>query len=319
MKKLTLLLVVLILACGSAFGQTKVKIGVSMPAAAAGFMGGANWWAKKAIDDWKKKDPSLEFYFVTAENVTKQAADLEDLVAKGINSLCVFPYDASLTSVIEKIYQKGIYTVVLDRGTTKPVYDVWLRNDDEGYATQGMEQVCKLLNNRGNVVIIEGVPSPINTIRVDMIKAVAAKYPGIKLLDSQPAYWNRQKALEVMENYLQKYKQIDAVYTADDDMLAGALQAYKESGRRDLKAAVGGACMKEMVKKIIDGTDPLIKVNVTYPPDVLATGVSLAVVGVKGRTFEGFYQKKLPVRIILASELVTKENAKDYYHPDSPF
>jgi ribose transport system substrate-binding protein len=299
MKKLVLVLLILLLACGGAFAQAKIKIGVSMPAAMAGFMGGATWWAKKAIDDWTKKDPSLEFYFVAAENVAKQAGDLEDLVVKGIKALCVFPYDASLTSVIEKIYEKGIYTVVLDRGTTKPVYDVWLRNDDEGYATQGMEQVCQRLGYKGNVVILEGVPSPINTIRTDMIKAVAAKYSGIKILDSQPAYWNRQKALEVMENYLQKYKSIDAIYTADDDMLMGALQAYKESGRRDLKVAVGGACMKE--------------------PDVLATGVSLAVVGVKGRVFEGFYQKKLPVRIILASELVTKENARDYYHPDSPF
>jgi len=319
MKKCVLVLLAMLLACGGVFAQAKIKIGVSMPAAMAGFMGGATWWAKKAIDDWTKKDPSLEFYFVAAENVTKQASDLEDLVVKGIKSLCVFPYDASLTSVIEKIYNKGIYTVVLDRGTTKPVYDVWLRNDDEGYATQGMEQVCKLLGYKGNVVVLEGVPSPINTIRIDMIKAVAAKYTGITILDSQPAYWNRQKALEVMENYLQKYPKIDAIYTADDDMLMGGLQAYKESGRKDLKVAVGGACMKELVKKIMDGSDPLIKVDVTYPPDVLATGVSLAVVGVKGRVFEGFYQKKLPVRIILASELVTKENAKDYYHPDSPF
>jgi ribose transport system substrate-binding protein len=319
MKKLVLVLLIVLLAGGGVFAQAKIKIGVSMPAAAAGFMGGATWWAKKAIADWTKKDPSLEFYFVAAETVAKQAGDLEDLVVKGVKSVCIFPYDASLTSVIEKIYEKGIYTVVLDRGTTKPCYDVWLRNDDEGYATQGMEQVCKLLGYKGNVVLIEGVPCPITTIRTDMSKAVAAKYPGIKILDFQPAYWNRQKALEVMENYLQKYRQIDAIYTADDDMLMGALQAYKESGRKDLKVAVGGACMKELVKKIMDDSDPLVKADVTYPPDVLATGVSLAVLGVKGRTFEGFYQKKLPVRIILASELVTKENAKDYYHPDSPF
>jgi ABC-type sugar transport system substrate-binding protein len=29
-----------------------------------------------------------------------------------------------------------------------------------------------------------------------------------------------------------KYKQIDAVYTADDDMMLGAMQAYKESGEK---------------------------------------------------------------------------------------
>ena len=47
--------------------------------------------------------------------------------------------------------------------------------------------------------------------------------------------------------------------------------------------------------------------------------MSLAVVGLRGRVFEGFYQKKLPLRIILASELITRENAKSYYVPEAVF
>ena len=72
------------------------------------------------------------------------------------------------------------------------------------------------------------------------------------------------------------------------------------------------------VKKIMDD-DAVIKADATYPPDVVATGVSLAVLGVRGRTFEGFYQKKLPLRMILPSELITKENAKAYYVPGAAF
>ena len=212
----------------------------------------------------------------------------------------------------------GIYTVVLDRGVTKPVYDVWLRNDDQAYARNGMTWVCDQLHGKGNVVLIEGIPSPINDIRVNTAKDVAKTFPGIKILDSQPGNWNRQKALEVMQNYLQKYPHIDAVYTADDDMLQGAMQAYAESKRKDIKVWMGGGGMKEMVKRIMDG-DPMIKADATYPPDVVATGVSLAVLGVRGRTFEGFYQKKLPNLIILNSEMITKANAAEYYHPDAPF
>ena len=115
-----------------------------------------------------------------------------------------------------------------------------------------------------------------------------------------------------------KAKEINAVYTADDDMLEGALQAYKESGRKDVKIMFGGAAKKEIVKRIMDG-DPLVRADATYPPDVVATGVSVAVVGLRGRVYEGFYQKKLPLRMILPSELVTKENAKDYYQPAAAF
>jgi ribose transport system substrate-binding protein len=181
-----------------------------------------------------------------------------------------------------------------------------------------MEWICKELGYKGNVVLIEGVPSVISDLRTKVAKDIAAKYPGIKVLDSQPGMWNKEKALAVMENYLSKYKAIDAVYTADDDMLEGALQAYKESGRKDIKIMFGGAAKKEIVKRIMDG-DPLVRANATYPPDVCATAVSMAVVGLRQRVFEGFYQKKLPLRIILGSELITKENAKSYYVPEAVF
>jgi len=325
MRKVLLAVAITVLAAfGSAASAQdaatkKLKIGVTMPTADHGWMGGANWWAKRAMDDWKKKDPNVEFVFKTSGDVTKQVADIEDMLVQGVNGLVIFPFEsAPLTPVTEKAYQKGVYVVVMDRGVTKPVYDVYLSNDDESYARQAMEWIAKQLNYKGNVVLIEGVPSVISDLRTKVAKDVAAKYPGIKVLDSQPGYWNKEKALAVMENYLAKYKAIDAVYTADDDMLEGALQAYKESGRKDVKIMFGGAAKKEIVKRIMDG-DPLVRANATYPPDVTATAVSLAVVGLRQRVFEGFYQKKLPIRIILGSELITHENAKSYYVPEAVF
>ncbi|MFO7632827.1 MAG: substrate-binding domain-containing protein [Caldilinea sp.] len=295
-----------------------IKIGYSMPAATHGYMARAIYWAEKGMADWKAQDPTIEFVFVTADSVTKQANDIEDLIQQDIDALIVFPFDASVTSVVEKAFTAGIYTIVMDRGTTKPVYNVYLSNDDEGYARTGMEYVAEQLGYAGNIVIIEGIPTPINTVRVDAMKAVVEKYPNMTIIDSQPGDWNVQKSLAVMENYLQKYDQIDAVYTADDDMMLGAMQAYKESGRTDIKMFLGGGADKRVIKTIMDGSDPLVTANVTYPPDQCATVVSLAVMGARDFPLPGFYQQKLPVRIILAAELVTAENAASYYFPDEP-
>jgi len=325
MKKLLMAMCIALLtaqgspASAQSSATKKLKIGVTMPTADHGWMGGSNWWAKKSMDDWKKKDPNVEFVFKTSGDVTKQVADIEDMLVQGVDGLVVFPFEsAPLTPVVEKAHGKGVYVVVLDRGVTKPVYDVYLSNDDESYARQAMEWICKELNYKGNIVLIEGVPSVISDLRTKTAKDIAAKYPGIKVLDSQPGNWNKEKALAVMENYLAKYKSIDAVYTADDDMLEGALQAYKESGRKDIKIMFGGAAKKEVVKRIMDG-DTLVRADATYPPDVVASGVSLAVVGLRQRVFEGFYQKKLPLRIILGSELITRANAKVYYLPEAVF
>ena len=291
------------------------KIGVSLPTATHGYMGRVNWWVQKAVKDWEEKHPELEFLVVSADSVTKQASDIEDLMIKEIDALVCFPFDSSLTAVIEKVYNSGIYTVVLDRGATKPVYDVYISNDDEGYTREGTKWIAEQLGGKGKLVIIEGIPSVINSIRVDTIKATA-KETGLEVLDSQPGMWNPEKALAVMENYLQKYPEIDAVYTADDDMMKGALQAYKESGRDDIKIFLGGGADKEILEMIMNDSNPLVKANVTYPPDCIATAVGLAVLGLNDQVFEGFYQKKLPIRIILAAELVTKENAEQYYVAD---
>jgi ribose transport system substrate-binding protein len=317
-KKTCLVAVVAFVVVGMGFAAPRVMIGVSIPFADHGWTGGANWWARKAIEDWKAKDPDLMFVLSAADTVQKQAADMEEMLVKGVRSVVVLPIDQSLTATVEKVYRKGIYTVVLDRGVTRPVYDVWLRNDDAAFARNGMGWVCDQLKGKGNVVLIEGIASSLNDIRVATARGVARLYPGIRILDSRPGNGDRQKAQEVMQKYLAKYPHIDAVYTADDDMLQGAMQAYAESRRKDIRVWMGGGGMKEIVKKIIDG-DATIKADATYPPDVVATGVSLAVLGVRGRTWEGFYQKKLPVTIILNSEMITGANAQEYYHPDAPF
>ncbi len=52
--------------------------------------------------------------------------------------------------------------------------------------------------------------------------------------DTGYSTWRLEPA-EVADRYGElstKYKQIDAVYTADDDMMLGAMQAYKESGEK---------------------------------------------------------------------------------------
>ncbi len=319
-KKTLLVMLASLLLPLSASAQSKVKVGVSIPTADHGWTGGINWWAKKAIADWQAKDKNVEFFLVTADNPQKQVNDVEDLMSKGINALVILAHDsAPLTPVVKKAYEKGIYVVSVDRGLTEPAQNVYIAGDNPGLGAVSAEWLGKAMGGKGQIVVLEGIPCVINSERVDTFKLVLGKkFPGVKILDSQPAYWDTQKGLQVMENYLQKYKQIDAVWAQDDDVLIGVLQAIKESGRKDIKIALGGAGSKIMVKKVMDG-DPLVKADVTYPPSMIATGISLAVDGVQNRSLSGFYQKKIPSKVILASEPVTKENAKDYYFPESVY
>jgi ribose transport system substrate-binding protein len=296
-----------------------IKIGVSIPSADHGWTGGVVYWTEKAIADWKAKDPNVEFVLATADSPATQVGDIEDLMAQDIDGLVVLPHDsASLTPVVKEVKEAGKYVVVIDRGLTEPVEDVYVAGDNPGLGRVSGEWMAEQLGGAGNIVVLEGIPTVINTERVEAFNAVMANYPGITILDSQPAMWSTQKGLEIMENYLQKYDSIDAVWAQDDDVLKGVLQAYEESGRDDIKFFLGGAGSKDIIKMIMDG-DPRVQADVTYPPSMAATAISLAVMGMRGQHLDGFYQQQVPRSTVLAAELVTKENAENYYEPDSVY
>ncbi|HOO33071.1 MAG TPA: ABC transporter substrate-binding protein [Thermotogota bacterium] len=316
---LSVLLIVLMVFAGSVFGAEKIKIGVSIPSADHGWTGGIVWYAQQAIQDWQAKDPDIEFFLVTADGPAKQVGDVEDLMVKGIDALVILAHDsAPLTPIVAEAYDEGIFIVSVDRGLTKPVENVYVAGDNPGMGRVSGQWMAEALNGKGKIVVLEGIPCVINSERVDAFNEVIAQYPGIEILDSQPANWSTQKGLEIMENYLQKYNEIDAVWAQDDDVLKGVLQAYKESGRDDIKLFLGGAGSKEMIKKVLDN-DSLVKADVTYPPSMIATGISMAVLSLRGEPLNGFYQKQIPSKIILAAELITPENAADYYVPESIF
>ena len=71
----------------------------------------------------------------------------------------------------------------------------------------------------------------------------------MKILDAKYANWNRDDAFKVMQDYLTRFKQIDAVWAADDDMMIGVLKAIDQAKRTDIKQVFGGAGSKEAVKR----------------------------------------------------------------------
>ena len=121
----------------------------------------------------------------------------------------------------------------------------------------------------------------------------------------------KDRFLKLMEKYLQKYAKVDGVWAGDDDVLIGALKAYKESKRKDVKVFVGGGGAKAIVRMVKD-KDPLVKATVTYPPRMIETGADLALKGLRNN-------KKNPGarEVVVKSEVVTPANAAKHYFPDS--
>ncbi|GAD04183.1 substrate-binding domain-containing protein [Agarivorans albus] len=295
-----------------------LKVGVSVPSADHGWTAGLLWWAEKAADDFKKSEDDIEFYVVAASSGSKQVGDVEDLMIKGIDALVILPHNpATLQKVIEEAYGSGIYTVVVDRELETPAQNVFIAGDNAGLGSVSGEWLAKEMDGKGKVVVIEGMSIPINKQRVDAFNEVIAQHKGMSILDSQPADWSTQKALAVMENYLQKHPEIDAVWCQDDDMLKGVMQAIKESGRTDIKTVLGGAGSQDIIKMVVDG-NPVVRATVTYPPSMVASGIALAITGARHEMLGKMYHSA-PSRVILAAELIDTNNASEFVVTDAAY
>ena len=159
-------------------------------------------------------------------------------------------------------------------------------------------------------MVIRGLPIPIDQQRQDGFDA-AIKGSGVKVLEKQFGNWNRDDAFKVMQDYLTKYPKIDVVWCQDDDMTVGVLQAIEQAKRTDIQYVIGGAGMKDMVKKVMDG-DKMVPVDVAYPPSMVGTALELTAAHL-------FDQVPVQGSYILDATLITKDNAKEWYFPDSPF
>ena len=293
----------------------KQTIGVSIPSADHGWTAGVVYWANQAKKDLEAKYPGLSIIVKTAKDSGEQANQIQDLASiNKINALVILPQEsAPLTRPVANLKKQGVFTLVVDRALTdNTAQDAYVAGDNPGLGKVSADYVGKTLGGKGNIVVLRGIATVIDNQRVDAFEGVIkSKYPNVKILDKQYANWNRDDGFKVMQDYLTRFPKIDAVWAQDDDIAVGVLKAIQQANRSDIKFVLGGAGMKEMVKKVQDG-DKLITADVTYPPKMVYEAISLLA---KAR----MTNTAVPKTTIIPSVLVTKQNAAQFYYPTSPF
>jgi ribose transport system substrate-binding protein len=298
----------------SAIAADKVTLGVAIPTATHGFTGGIVWWANEAKKELEKAHPDLKIIIKTAAGAPEQANQLQDLVTVNkINALVIFPFEsATLTQPVAQVKKKGVYVTVVDRGLTDTsAQDAYVAGDNTAFGKLPAEYLAKTMDGKGDIVALRGIPTTLDNERWAAFESVIKQHPDMKILDAKYANWNRDDAFKVMQDYLTRFKHIDAVWAADDDMMIGVLKAIDQAKRTDIKEVFGGAGSKEAVKRIMDG-DKLVQADVSYSPKFIYDAIKLtAEARLKG--------EKLPATTIIPSVLITKDNAKQFYYPNSPF
>jgi ribose transport system substrate-binding protein len=256
-----------LLAAGAALAEDKKTIVVSIPAADHGWTAGVVYHANAAAKEVNAAFPNINVVVKTSPSAAAQVSALEDLSAKRkMDALVILPYSSEeLTGPVKSIKEAGTFITVVDRGLNdSAIQDLYLAGDNIAVGKTTAKFLVDKLGGKGKVVVLRGIPTVIDDERIQGFKDGLAG-SDIKILDIQYANWNRDDAFKLMQDYLAKYPQIDAVWANDDDMLLGVLEAVKQAKRTDIKFALGGNGMKQIIEKVM-ANDPMTPIETPYPP-----------------------------------------------------
>lgn len=178
-----------------------------------------------------------EIQFLDAQgDIGRQLSQTQTLASQGVDAIIINPVDTAATGKMTEVaVQNGIPLVYVNR---QPEGDdlendnvVFVGSDQKLSGTLQMQALAERMGGEGNVAIMLGeLSSGATHQRTEGVKEVAAEYPGIQIVEEQPADYLRTEAMDLMNNWIVGGQEIDAIAANNDEMALGALIAMKQSG-----------------------------------------------------------------------------------------
>jgi ribose transport system substrate-binding protein len=296
---------------GTSSGET-VTIIASVPPTDHGWLGAISKDAKAAAD----QHDDVDFELLQAADADSQAQQIEQAIARKPDALVVLPQDgAALTPVAQKAERAGIPVVNVDRLFTAPdAATATVLGDNYQIGVLAANYIADELKCSGNVAEIQGLAGI--SVTTDRTKGfndtLKKKCPGggVKVVASQPGDFNPDKGLAVMENILQAQQDIDAVYTHDDDMAQGVVQAIRNAGRDDDMFLTGVGGSQDAMQQIKEGG--LYRATFLYNPNMAGTAVNMARLIALGEGFSELIPPEVPRQVVVPAAVVTQDNVSEY-------
>lgn len=315
MKIRKIVLVMLIaLVFGAAFlsangqeeGANQLHIGI----AAASF---DDKWMSYMHEGFRKaaKEAGVKITMVDGKNDSAvQQGQIDTFITMGVDAIILVPCQVqAMAPMLDQTEEAGIPVVAVNRLPAEPELSrlaTFVGSNEEYAGTVQGEAIAKLLNGKGDVAIIHGqLGHPAEQGRTRGNKMVFDKYPDIHVVLEGTSEWQRAKALQLMENWIQKGTHIDAVVANNDESAIGAAMALEQVGMLDDVFIAGVDATPDALQFMKDG-----KIDVTVFQDAYGQGYACIGAAIKAANGEDLPKITdipfLPVTIDKVDEFLAK-------------
>jgi ribose transport system substrate-binding protein len=174
----------------------------------------------------------VEIITADAEDVAaKQMSIVEDFIARGVDGVLISPIGAdSLVPAVEALNKANIPVATVDRKVSGGQVLVHVGADNVEGGRAAARYVAERLGGTGQVIELEGTPGASPAIDRKKGFHEVLDPTDVQVVASQTANFQRAQGQNVMENLLQVHKDFQAVYSANDEMMLGAIEAMEANG-----------------------------------------------------------------------------------------
>src|ERR1700726_3701859 len=269
----------------------------------------ATWCAqgKQAAEWWGKLFNVEVTWFDGQLDAVKQRAAIDNMASQKWDFVAIQAFGiGTLTQPVQKMIDAGIPVIDMDT-LIAPLDQInvhsFLAPDNEFMGGSVTQALINAIGGKGKVIMTQGALGHTGAQgRAKGFQSVVKQFPGIEVLDTQPADWDVSKAARLWETYLTKYPQIDAAFFHNDDMALAAYNIMKAHNRTNI--LIGGVdAMPPAIQAVSEGR---MCATVRNPSCRIHGGAIIAGVAALGgeKTDQG-----IPKNIVTDGPVVTKDNA----------
>ena len=229
-------------------------------------------------DQWVLRDPAL--------SVERQIGQINDMLSMGIDVLVLTPVDLeSLTDVLKKAKEKGVYIVVVDSNVKdETLVDCTITSDNYAAGRQVGEYFAA------------------QTKEAKVVLDAVRECEGIEIVERIECEGQQEIALPKMQELLKKGIVFDNVFCLNDLSSVGVVAALDEAGVLDRVGVYGVDASPDSKALIKEG---MMKATAAqFPSKIGKTAAEQIYMLLEGKEVEAYTY--IPV------ELVTQENVDDY-------
>jgi ribose transport system substrate-binding protein len=174
---------------------------------------------------------------IANETVEKQVTDVEDMIQAGVDFLLVASVQRTgAVKPIEDAVKQGIPVIAIGRDCDSKAPVCWIGNNEAEVGRLAAEWLVEYFGPKGAKIVWLRGPAGAQSFAdmEDGATKVFERNPQIEILTKLAGRDNRPTGMQLMEDALQAYPEIDAVFGGNDELALGALSAIEGANRKGI-------------------------------------------------------------------------------------